>query len=420
MNTTAPKALNTRLSITLIFAVLVSLIMTTTASATDYVVKAREQNGETKTGLTIFSVDVGANYPVYGLMNANGDIVIPANYLDLKYAGENRIIAEDRQWNRGIITTTGAVIYPFNAREIEVVNEENPIFSVKRYPDVDFQLESEALYGLYDWNGNQLRPMAQGLCYHLGGDYFCIGGYERAPVGIYQQGVGDIIPCKYKSVKYLGDDLFAVQNDVGDCCVIDRSGNQILPFSYEYIDGHAKGAFIVAEFTDQGVRESYRKYGTLPDQGEEEFLCGLVDIHGDILFPMIYDRIILNEDGPGKAGTWNGQYTYSAAIDEASPPRWKSLDYEPFDIKDLVSIPAGPSSGFTDVKSSNYYADAVQWAVEKNITSGTSKTTFSPNSTCTNTQILAFLYLASGSPEPPVRNPFADVKATDYYYKAAL
>ena len=101
MNVTAPKALNTRLSITLIFAVLVSLIMTTTASATDCVVKAWEQNGESKIGLAIFSV-----------------------------------------------------------------------------------------------------------------------------------GVGDIIPCKYTSVKYLGDGLFAVQDDAGDCGVIDRSGNQILPFSY--------------------------------------------------------------------------------------------------------------------------------------------------------------------------------------------
>ena len=42
------------------------------------------------------------------------------------------------------------------------------------------------------------------------------------------------------------------------------------------------------------------------------------------------------------------------------------------------NVSSAPSvGGFTDVKSSDYFADAVLWAVEKNITSGTSKTTFS-------------------------------------------
>lgn len=54
------------------------------------------------------------------------------------------------------------------------------------------------------------------------------------------------------------------------------------------------------------------------------------------------------------------------------------------------------SNSFTDVKSSDYFADAVQWAVEKNITSGTSKTTFSPASTCTRGQIVTFLHRAMG------------------------
>lgn len=75
---------------------------------------------------------------------------------------------------------------------------------------------------------------------------------------------------------------------------------------------------------------------------------------------------------------------------------------------------------FTDVKSTDYYADAVKWAVEKKITSGTSKTTFSPGATCNRAQILSFLWRASGSPEPTAANPFSDIKTTDYYYKAAL
>lgn len=76
--------------------------------------------------------------------------------------------------------------------------------------------------------------------------------------------------------------------------------------------------------------------------------------------------------------------------------------------------------GFTDVRETDYFADAVLWAVEQNITSGTSKTTFSPGATCNRAQILSFLWRASGSPEPTISNPFMDIKSTDYFYKAAL
>lgn len=86
------------------------------------------------------------------------------------------------------------------------------------------------------------------------------------------------------------------------------------------------------------------------------------------------------------------------------------------------NIPATPAApaGFTDVADDAYYADAVKWAVEKNITQGTSDTTFSPDETCTRAQILTFLWRAVGSPKTGDANPFADVTANDYYYDAAI
>lgn len=76
--------------------------------------------------------------------------------------------------------------------------------------------------------------------------------------------------------------------------------------------------------------------------------------------------------------------------------------------------------GFTDVKASDYYADAVLWAVDQKITSGTGDGKFSPGATCSKAQILTFLWRANGSPEPTAANPFTDIKAADYFYKAAL
>ncbi len=75
---------------------------------------------------------------------------------------------------------------------------------------------------------------------------------------------------------------------------------------------------------------------------------------------------------------------------------------------------------FTDVPAGSYYYDAVLWAVENDITKGTSDTTFSPNMTCTRAQIVAFLWRSEKSPAAGTDNPFADVKSAAYYADAVL
>lgn len=91
-----------------------------------------------------------------------------------------------------------------------------------------------------------------------------------------------------------------------------------------------------------------------------------------------------------------------------------------------VSINASFSKGetnisFVDVAQNAYYYDAVKWAVEQGITEGTSVNTFSPNASCTRTQMVTFLWRAAGSPAPKgMTNPFKDVSSTDYFYNAVL
>ena len=76
---------------------------------------------------------------------------------------------------------------------------------------------------------------------------------------------------------------------------------------------------------------------------------------------------------------------------------------------------------FTDVKSGAYYFTAMLWAVENQITSGTSATTFSPNKECTRAQVVTFLWRADGEPEPESDEcPFTDVRPTASYRKAVL
>ena len=70
---------------------------------------------------------------------------------------------------------------------------------------------------------------------------------------------------------------------------------------------------------------------------------------------------------------------------------------------------------FTDVPPTAYYAEAVAWAYENGITTGTGTATFSPNNPCTRAQIVTMLWRANGSPESSVQTRFADVNGSEWY-----
>ena len=88
-------------------------------------------------------------------------------------------------------------------------------------------------------------------------------------------------------------------------------------------------------------------------------------------------------------------------------------------VTGTVAIKIAQTMNFVDVKTSDYFYDSVKWAVNNNITKGTSATTFSPNNTCSRAEIVTFLWRAAGSPTPTItRNPFTDVKypvGSDFY-----
>ncbi len=83
--------------------------------------------------------------------------------------------------------------------------------------------------------------------------------------------------------------------------------------------------------------------------------------------------------------------------------------------------PTSKTNPFTDVKTEDYFFKAVLWAVEKNVTSGKTATTFAPKENCTRAQAVTFLWRTAGEPEPTsMNNPFTDVGSKQYYYKAVL
>ena len=77
-----------------------------------------------------------------------------------------------------------------------------------------------------------------------------------------------------------------------------------------------------------------------------------------------------------------------------------------------------PSRVFVDVKTGDYFYDAVLWAVEKGITNGTSAEMFSPEAPCTRAQIVTFLWRAAGSPVVNYAMDLSDVAGDAYYAEA--
>ena len=77
-----------------------------------------------------------------------------------------------------------------------------------------------------------------------------------------------------------------------------------------------------------------------------------------------------------------------------------------------------PSRVFVDVKTGDYFYDAVLWAVEKGITNGTSAEMFSPEDPCTRAQIVTFLWRAAGSPVVNYAMDLSDVAGDAYYAEA--
>lgn len=124
------------------------------------------------------------------------------------------------------------------------------------------------------------------------------------------------------------------------------------------------------------------------------------------------------EDGKAYAWTFtpNDTHNYTILTGTLVPYVDDGMDY----IPGVIGGNTG-SFNFHDVSRLDYFYDAVKWAAENGIASGTGRYTFSPNAVCTRAQTVTFLWRAAGSPLPRYRVcPFTDVQPSDYYYNAVL
>ena len=105
-------------------------------------------------------------------------------------------------------------------------------------------------------------------------------------------------------------------------------------------------------------------------------------------------------------------------VDEAS---WVSALGHDYINGDCTRCDSVQESAFIDVPVGAFFFDPVAWAVDNGITKGISATEFGPMEECNRAQVVTFLWRAAGSPSPnSSANPFRDVKPSDFYYEAVL
>ena len=159
--------------------------------------------------------------------------------------------------------------------------------------------------------------------------------------------------------------------------------------------------------------------GTIQEDGKNTWLNDTVWFGADAIKNELYARVGAIEKGYGDA------YEAAMASDTTILRQFRDLlagnfPTPPADPGVAGQKPVATVGGFSDVFENNYFADPVVWAVERNITGGTTPTTFSPGSTCTWAQILTFLWRSQGSPEPEGAVEMEGFTGTEYYYKAVL
>lgn len=180
--------------------------------------------------------------------------------------------------------------------------------------------------------------------------------------------------------------------------------------------GYKTATFTITKATPTGT-PGYTKLETSGKTlADAKLTVGTIRPAGTIAWDLPLTTVL--EDGKAYAWTFtpNDTHNYTILTGTLIPYVDDGMDY----IPGVIGGNTG-SFNFHDVSRLDYFYDAVKWAAENGIASGTGRYTFSPNAVCTRAQTVTFLWRAAGSPLPRYRVcPFTDVQPSDYYYNAVL
>lgn len=145
-----------------------------------------------------------------------------------------------------------------------------------------------------------------------------------------------------------------------------------------------------------------------------------------------YSTIDLDEYVPEKEGYkfvgWYADKDLTKKIDEVYLTqdttvyaKWEKIEEEvPEEPEEVEETEETEPISFLDVKESDWFYEAVSYAVENGLMSGMSEDIFAPNTPLTREMLAVVLYNVEGQPESTEANTFTDVKGDMWYTDAIL
>jgi len=254
------------------------------------------------------------------------------------------------------------------------------------------------------------------------------GGKERILYGFIDPDGNEIFPLEYDGFVSCVNGSGAVLKN-NRWAYVDREGHFLTGFQFSTVSNFTEDVARVQNgerrsvvdgmgavlFTTEGGSALPCSGGVIPVQNGDG-LWGVYDKSGSLLVDFEYERAF-HWDGYlwlKRGDLWRVYLTDDVLADRAAAAAAAAEE------EDVQIEPVAAVGTFSDVAPDAYYAQAVTWATDSDIVTGTGGGLFSPDRPCTTGEIVVCLWRAAGRPEPQIANPFEDVSPNHYYYQAAL
>ncbi len=357
-----------------------------------------EQVRESSEGLTAVCMGKHPDEK-WGFVDTAGREVVPLQYDYVKNFSEGLAVVKlNGKW--GFVDQTGAEVIPLQYDG-----------GVGSFSNGLARITQDGKWGFIDRTGaimvqpkyDMVMDFSEGMA------AVCVGEGRDKKWGFINTVGEEVVEPRYTAVESFSEGMAVVHTHSllfidGPACsgFIDKTGAEVIPVKGNYcVESFSHGLALVRNGTFFG------EYGFLDKTGEE-------------VVPLIYQEARSVSGGFAAVGVGESR---------GYADKWGFLmvetSTEPDPTPTITPAPAPPSAPtpapgfFIDVKLGSYYYDAVQWAVENNITSGVDSVHFGPSQSCTRAQAVTFLWRAAGEPDPQgAAAGFTDVKAGAYYEKA--